>query len=57
MTDPILTNAERDREVAAIVQAESYAAAKARRRAERIAEKLFACARISALIAQPTNST
>ena len=56
MTNPILINAERDREAAAIAQTESYAEARARRRAERIAAKLFARARIAALIGQPTAS-
>lgn len=53
MTGPILTVAEIERETAALAQApETYAEAKAKRRAERIAAKMFARARIVAVIAQ-----
>ena len=57
MTGAILAAVEIQREAAALAQAETYAQAKTRRRAERIAEKLFARARIAALVAQPTTST
>lgn len=52
MTSPILTVAEIKRETAALAKVrETLPEALARRRAERIAEKLFARARIAGFVA------